>query len=66
MRRQITFDIDKLNEILENPAFDKEFQEVFSFVETITGHNFNINDLTHKNIETWNQGFDEVLKKLLE
>ncbi len=65
MRRQNTFDIDKLNEVLENPFLEKEFQEVFSLVETITGHNFTINNFTHKNIETWNQKFDEVLKKLL-
>jgi hypothetical protein len=65
MRRQITVDIDKLSEVLENPAREQEFQEVFSFVETITGHNFTISDLTQKNIENWNQKFDEALKKLL-
>lgn len=65
MQRQIAVDINRLNEILENPDLEQEFQDVFSFVEIITGQNFNINELTPKNIETWNQKFDEVLKQIL-
>lgn len=65
MKRQVIMDINKLNKVLENPELEEEFQEIFSFVETITGQHFNINDLTPKNIEIWNQKLDEVLKQLL-
>jgi len=37
MKRKFTMDINKLNDVLENSELEKEFQEVFSFVETITG-----------------------------
>ena len=62
---KITLDTNKLNEILENPDLEKEFQEVFSFVESITGQRFSMDNLTPENIEAWNQKFDEVLKQLL-
>lgn len=65
MKRKFTMDINKLNEVLENPDLEKEFQEVFSFVETITSQKCNLNDLTPKNIEIWNQKFNEVLSQLL-
>lgn len=65
MKRQVIMDINKLNKVLENPELEEEFQEIFSFVETITNQHFNINDLTPKNIEIWNQKLDEVLKQLL-
>jgi hypothetical protein len=65
MKREFAVNIDKLNDVLENPDLEKEFQEVFSFVETITGQKINPNDLTPQNIEAWNQKFDEVLKQLL-
>jgi len=65
MKRKFTMDINKLNDVLENSELEKEFQEVFSFVETITGQKCNLDDFTPKNIEIWNQKFDEVLTQLL-
>ena len=65
MKRHLIMDINKLNSVLENPDLEKEFQEVFSFVETITGQKCNLDDLTPENIAIWNQKFDEVLKQLL-
>ncbi len=65
MKRELTIDINKLNDILENSDLEKEFQEVFSFIETITGQKCSPDNLTPENIEIWNQKFDEVLKQLL-
>jgi len=65
MKRKFIMDINKLNDVLENPEIEKEFQEVFSFVETITGEKCNQDDLTPKNIEIWNQKFGEVLTQIL-
>ena len=65
MKRKFIMDINKLNDVLENPELEKEFQEVFSFVETITGEKCNQDDLTPKNIEIWNQKFGEVLTQIL-
>ena len=65
MKRKFIMDINKLKDVLENPELEKEFQEVFSFVETITGEKCNQDDLTPKKIEIWNQKFDEVLTQLL-
>ena len=65
MKRKFIMDINKLNDVLENSELEKEFQEVFSFVETITGQKCNLDDFTPKNIEIWNQKFDEVLTQLL-
>jgi len=65
MKRLAIMDINKLNEVLENPDLEKDFQDVFSFVETITGQKCNLDELTPTKIETWNQKFDEVLKQLL-
>jgi len=65
MKNEFTMDINKLNKVLGNPELEKEFQEVFSFVETITDQKGNLNGLTPKNVETWNQKFDEVLMQLL-
>lgn len=65
MKRKVILDINKLNEALDNPDLEKEFQEVFSFVETITGQQCNLDDLTPKNIAIWNKKFDEVFKQLL-
>jgi hypothetical protein len=62
--KNFTMDITKLNEALDNPDLGKELEEVFSFVETITGQKCNPDDFTPKNIEIWNQKFDEVLKQL--
>ncbi len=64
MKRKFKMDINKLNDVLENPEREKEFQEVFSFVETITGQKCNLDDLTPQNVNAWNQKFDEVLKQL--
>jgi hypothetical protein len=64
MKRKFTMDITKLNEVLENPDLEKEFKEVFSFVETITNQKCNPDSLTPKNIEIWNQKFGEVLKQI--
>ena len=65
MKNEFTMDINKLNKVLENPELEKEFQEVFSFVETTTGKKCNPDDLTPKNIEIWNQKFGEVLTQIL-
>jgi len=65
MKNEFTMDINKLNKVLENPELEKEFQEVFSFVETITDQKGYLDGLTPKNVETWNQKFDEVLMQLL-
>ena len=58
-------DIKKLNELLKNPGLEKEFQEVVSFTEIITGQHYNIDEITSEKIETLNQKFDEVLGRLL-
>jgi hypothetical protein len=65
MKREPAVDINRLNEVLENPELEKDFQDVFSFVETITGQTCNLSEMTHQNIEAWNMRFDEVLKQLL-
>jgi len=65
MKSEFTMDINKLNKVLGNPELEKEFQEVFSFVETITDQKGNLDGLTPKDFETWNQKFDEVLMQLL-
>lgn len=57
--------IDRLNEILDNPNLEKEFQEVFTFVENVTGQKCNLDNLSSESIEKWNKRFDEVLKRLL-
>ena len=64
MKRQDAIDVTKLNEILNNPDLEKDYQEVFSFVKTITNGTVKPNDLTDTNIETWNRRFDEVLEQL--
>ena len=64
MKNTFTIDMDKLNEILERPVHAEEFQEVFSFVETITGKKYNPDNLTSEDIAVWNQRFDEVLQQL--
>ena len=64
MRRQNAIDVAKLNEILNNPELEKDYQEVFSFVKTITNGSVKPNDLTDANIKTWNRKFDEVLEQL--
>jgi hypothetical protein len=65
MKRESAVDITRLNEVLENPDLEKDFQDVFSFVETVTGKKHNPGELTPQNIEAWNMKFDEVLKQLL-
>jgi len=65
MERECAVDITRLNKILENPDLEKDFQDVFSFVETVTGKQYNPGELTPQNIEAWNMRFDEVLKQLL-
>ena len=64
MKRQDAIDVTKLNKILNNPELEKDYQEVFSFVQTITNGTLKSNDLTDANIETWNRKFDEVLEEL--
>lgn len=64
MKRQDAIDVTKLNKILNNPELEKDYQEVFSFVKTITNSTVKPNDLTDTNIETWNRRFDEVLEQL--
>ena len=62
--RTLTSGSTKLKEVLNNPDREKDFQEVFSFVETITDPNATPETLTQKNIEAWNQKFDAVLEQL--
>jgi hypothetical protein len=64
MERTFPVDSNKLNDVLEHPHLEREFQEVFSFVESITGQKPNLTDLTSENITAWNDQFDAVLKKL--
>ncbi len=64
MKNMFTVDMDKINEILAHPVHAEEFQEVFSFVETITGKKYNPDNLTFEDIAVWNQRFDEVLQQL--
>ena len=64
MKRRNIVDRNKLNEVLASPELEEEFQEVFSFVEDITGCKTNIDDLTPKEIEDWNNKFGEVLQQM--
>jgi len=64
MKRQEAIDVTKLNEILNNPELENDYQEVFSFVRTITNGTVKPNELTDTNIETWNRRFEEVLEQL--
>jgi hypothetical protein len=64
MKNKFTIDLDKFNQILKRPDLTEEFHEVFSFVETITGQQYNPDNLTSEDIVIWNQKFDEVLKQL--
>jgi hypothetical protein len=64
MKNQYTIDMDKLNNLLDSPDLEKDFQEVFSFVETVTGQQYEPDKLTSHDIELWNNKFDEVLKYL--
>ena len=60
----MTIESTKLKDVLNNPDREKDFQEVFSFVETITDLHPAPATLTQQNIEAWNQRFDEVLEQL--
>ena len=68
--RETTTNIDllnlskKLHEVFETPHLEKRFQEVFSFVKTITDRDFDIQNLTSENVQLWNQKFDQVLHHL--
>ena len=64
MERTFQADSNRLNDVLEHPDLEREFQEVFSFVASITGQKPNLTDLTSENITAWNKQFDAVLKKL--
>ena len=64
MKHQYTIDMEKLNEVFENSAFEEEFQDVFTFVETVTDQKYKPDNLTPQDIELWNKKFDEVLKQL--
>ena len=64
MKRQDAIDVTRLNEILNNPELEKDYQEVFSFVRTITNGTVKPNELSDTNIETRNRRFDEVLEQL--
>jgi hypothetical protein len=54
-----------LNEVVDNPNLEEEFQEVFTFVENVTVQKCNPDNLSSENIEKWNKKFDDVLKELL-
>jgi hypothetical protein len=62
--KTLTRESTKLKDVLNNPDREKDFQEVFSFVETITDQHATPETLTQQNIEAWNQKFDEVLEQL--
>ena len=68
--RETTTNIDllnlskKLHEVFETLHLEKRFQEVFSFVETITDQDFDMQNLTSENIQIWSQKFDQVLHHL--
>ncbi len=64
MKNKFPIDMDMFNKILECPVQAEEFQEVFSFVETITGNKYNTDNLTSQDIAVWNQKFDKVLQQL--
>jgi len=64
MKNKFITSMEKLNEILEQPVYTEQFQEVFSFVEAITGRKFNPDHLTSEDIAVWNKRFDEVLQQL--
>jgi hypothetical protein len=64
MKNKFTFNMEKLNEVLERPIYTERFQEVFSFVEAVTGRKYNPDNLTPEDIAVWNKRFDEVLQQL--
>jgi hypothetical protein len=64
MKNQSTIDMNKLNEVVDSPVLEKEFQDVFSLVEAVTGQKYEPDNLTAQDIELWNKKFDVVLKQL--
>ena len=64
MKKRDADGLIKLHEILCNPRLEEQYQDVFSFVRTLTDKGPNQNDLTADTIEHWNKKFDEVLKQL--
>ena len=64
MKNKFITSMEKLNEILERPVYTEQFQEVFSFVEAITGRKYNPDHLTSEDIALWNKRFDKVLQQL--
>jgi hypothetical protein len=64
MKNKFITSMEKLNEILERPVYTEQFQEVFSFVEAITGRKCNPDHLTSEDIALWNKRFDKVLQQL--
>jgi hypothetical protein len=64
MKKRDANDLIRLHEIPDNPAVEDRYQEVFSFVKTITDKDLNPQDLTAEDIERWNRKFDEVLGQL--
>jgi hypothetical protein len=65
MKKRDANDLIKLHETLNNPALEKRYQEVFSFVKVITDKGLNPHDLTAEDIEHWNKKFDDVLGQLI-
>ncbi len=64
MKNKFTISMERLNEILEQPMYKDQFQEVFSFVEAVTARKYNPNHLTSEDIAEWDRRFDEVLRQL--
>lgn len=64
MKLQYTMDMERLNKVLDSPVDKKELQEVFSFVETVTGQKYKPDNLTAEDIDLWNKQYDKVLKQL--
>jgi len=54
------------DKVLTSPKLDsEEFQDVFAFVESITGQNISIDHLTPTEVEMWNSQFGEVIEHFL-
>ena len=64
MKKRDAHDLIKLHEALCNPTLEEQYQEVFSFVRTLTDKGLHPNELTADMFEHWNERFDEVLRQL--
>lgn len=63
---QYVLDLGRLKEALESSALDREFKEVFTFVEAITDQKLRPEMLTEEDIQTWIKKFDKVLDQIFK